>query len=161
MKKVIGFILFLILLSNSNLNADFLYGWGNNNYGQLGINKNWLPRQIDKDTNWLQVACGGAFTMALAKSSITSVPELSKSNNISLNIKPNPANEEIEIDFNTPDCNKSEICIYSIEGELIDIIKNLNGNSLIYNSSKLAVGAYNVILTCGSEKALQKLVAAR
>lgn len=143
-----------------------LWSYGLNDQGQLGdgtITDRIVPVQIGTNNNWSQVSCGGDFTMALAKTSITSVPELSTENNsgISLNIKPNPANEVIEIDFTSPDLNKSEICFYSIDGKLVDKITKLTGNSIIYNTSKFTPGEYSVVITSGNEKAMQKLVIVR
>ena len=142
-----------------------LWAWGNNNYGNLGDGTKTLlmsPTQIGNSSSWTQVACGLAHTIALNKTYLTSVPEISPSNNsISLNIKPNPANEVIEIEFLTPIIENSEICIYSIDGNIVDKIQNLTGNSTIYNTSKLAVGEYSVVMTCGKEKATRKLVVVR
>jgi PKD repeat protein len=85
-----------------------------------------------------------------------------KSNSeISLNIKPNPANDIIEIEFTTPNCKNTEISIYSIDGKLIDKILNLSDNSTTYNVSKFNPGEYTVIMTCGNEKAMRKVVVVR
>jgi hypothetical protein len=102
-------------------------------------------------------------TAALKKSSITSVHDLSTANNISisLNIKPNPANDYFEIDLATQDYKNSEISIYSSDGKIIVKINSPTTNSIIYNTNNLAIGEYNVILTSGYEKALQRLVVVR
>jgi hypothetical protein len=82
-------------------------------------------------------------------------------NGINLNIKPNPANEYIEIEFTTQKYKNTEIAIYSIDGKLIDIIRNPSINTIIYNTRKLAIGEYNIVLVIGKEKAMQKFVIAR
>jgi alpha-tubulin suppressor-like RCC1 family protein len=142
-----------------------IWGWGMNSYMQLGdstIIDKYSPVQFDSDTKWEFVTCGGLHTIILSKKLITSVFDLSnKRKNISLNIKPNPAIEVVEIEFSTPFIENTEISIYSIDGKLIDKIQNLTGNSTIYNTSKLSLGEYSVVITCGKEKATQKLVVVR
>jgi hypothetical protein len=77
---------------------------------------------------------------------------------ISLGVKPNPAKTVIEIEFTTTDCKNTEINIYSTDGKLKDNITNLSGNSTIYDVSNFTSGEYTVILTCGNEKAMSKVM---
>jgi hypothetical protein len=91
--------------------------------------------------------------------------EVKDNSAISLNIKPNPANDIIEIEFSSPDCNNTEISIYSSNGKLIDKItdklQTLSGNIISYNVSKLSSGEYTFTMTCGNEKAMRKVVVVR
>jgi hypothetical protein len=87
--------------------------------------------------------------------------EVNSNSEISLNIKPNPANDVIEISFTTPDCKNTEINIYSMDGKLIDKIQNLIDNTTTFNVSKFTAGEYTVIMNCGNEKAMRKVVVVR
>jgi hypothetical protein len=91
--------------------------------------------------------------------------EVNNNSAISLNIKPNPANVNIEIEFTSPDCSNTEISIYSSNGKLVDKItdklRNLSGNTISYNVSKLSSGEYTFTMTCDNEKVMRKVVVVR
>jgi subtilisin family serine protease len=91
--------------------------------------------------------------------------EVKNNSAISLNIKPNPANDVVEIEFTSPDCSNTEISIYSSNGKLVDKItdklQTLSGKTISYNVSKLSSGEYTFTMTCGSEKAMRKVMVVR
>jgi hypothetical protein len=62
--------------SNSITTASpsYLYSWGNNQYGQLGLNNRTRyssPKQVSSTVNWLSVSAGDAYTMAIRKDNNT------------------------------------------------------------------------------------------
>ncbi|GAB1370191.1 hypothetical protein MASR1M45_02500 [Candidatus Kapaibacterium sp.] len=93
---------------------------------------------------------------------ISKINNLNSSSTISLNVIPNPASEYIEIEFNTPDCKASELKIYSTDGKLVaDLSTNLSvlqSRKITQNISNYASGEYHIILSCGSDRAMQKVV---
>ncbi len=93
---------------------------------------------------------------------ISKINNLNSSSTISLNVVPNPASEYIEIEFNTPDCKASELKIYSTDGKLVaDLSTNLSvlqSRKITQNISNYASGEYHIILSCGSDRAMQKVV---
>lgn len=63
-----SFLIFAILLIGSiNLHAQyFAYGWGNNEFGQLGLGFSDLePRQTVKGNDWATLSCGLYHTVAI------------------------------------------------------------------------------------------------
>jgi hypothetical protein len=111
----------------------------------------------DKQVSSLTYSKDG-FVMGKAK-------DITNLSNISLEVRPNPASEYIEIEFNTPDCKASELKIYSITGKLIsDLSTNLvdlKNNKLTQNIINFTSGEYTIILTCGNERAMRKVMVVR
>ncbi len=87
------------------------------------------------------------------------------STNISLNVRPNPASDIIEIEFTTPDCKSTNLSIYSIDGKLISNLSGglqaLKSNKITHDISNFTSGEYTIILTCENERAMRKVVVVR
>ncbi|MDT3741025.1 MAG: T9SS type A sorting domain-containing protein [Candidatus Kapabacteria bacterium] len=90
---------------------------------------------------------------------------IQNSTNISLNVRPNPASDIIEIEFTTHDCQATELSIYTIDGKLIsnlsDKLQNMKSNIITHNISNFTSGEYTIILTCENERAMRKVVVVR
>jgi alpha-tubulin suppressor-like RCC1 family protein len=59
MKHLLCSIIVIIVISFTNVNADELWGWGSNSFGQLGEGENnteHLPIQVGSSTNWSQIS---------------------------------------------------------------------------------------------------------
>jgi subtilisin family serine protease len=93
---------------------------------------------------------------------IANAKDIINISNISLDVRPNPASEYIEIEFYTPDCKASELKIYSIEGKLISDLSNnlvdIKNNKLTQNISNFTSGEYTIVISCGNERAMRKIV---
>ena len=91
--------------------------------------------------------------------------EIQNSTRISLNVRPNPASDIIEIEFTTPDCQASNLSIYSLDGKLIsnltDKLQALKSNLITHDISNFTSGEYTIILTCENERAMRKVVVVR
>jgi hypothetical protein len=55
---------------------------------------------------------------------------------------PNPSLNKIFIPFKIPDGKKGEVHIFNLNGQLMNIIQNLNGIGVYYNTSNLNSGTY-------------------
>jgi len=90
---------------------------------------------------------------------------IQNSSTISLNVRPNPASDIIEIEFTTPDCQATDLSIYSVDGKLISNLSGklqaLNNNKITHNISNFSSGEYKIILTCENERAVRKVVVVR
>jgi len=70
MKKQNIFLIFICLFfcCINAFSQNSMYGWGRNNFGQLGdgtnINKS-IPTQIGEESYWILVSCGGSHTAAI------------------------------------------------------------------------------------------------
>ncbi len=86
---------------------------------------------------------------------------IQNSTNISLNIRTNPTSDIIEIEFTTPDCNTTDLTIYTLDGKLIsnlsDKLHNLKSNIITDNVSNFSSGEYAIILTCENKRAMRKV----
>jgi hypothetical protein len=93
---------------------------------------------------------------------LAKVRNTQNSNNLSLVVSPNPASENIEIELSTSDCEATELKIYSLEGKLIsdlsDKLNNLKSSKISHNISNLTSGEYSIILTCGNERVMRKIM---
>ncbi len=80
----------------------------------------------------------------------------------SLQIKPNPANQFVELEINTPDFHSSNLKIFNLNGEIVaDLtshLKKFSSNIIEFDTSNLSSGEYVIILSYGSENILQKFV---
>jgi hypothetical protein len=122
-------------------------------FSEIELN-NLIDIILDKPISSLTYSKDGFY---LAK-----VRNTQNSNILSLVVSPNPASENIGIELSTSDCEGTELKIYSIEGKLIcdlsDKLNNLKSSKITHNISNLTSGEYSIILTCGSERAMRKVV---
>jgi hypothetical protein len=102
-----------------------------------------------------------AFVMAKAKAKEI----IKSSSNSSIEVTPNPASENIEIEIILNENNATELKIYSIDGKLVLDLSNkfndLKSYKLTQNISNLISGEYTIILNCGNERAMRKVVVVR
>jgi hypothetical protein len=81
--------------------------------------------------------------------------EVKNSNTFS--VYPNPANDELYIQFSDYDFSQSELLIFSVDGRLVEAIL-LTDYRTQYNTSKLPSGSYYLSLVSDSGATTQKLV---
>jgi len=95
-----------------------------------------------------------AFYIAKAK-------VLDNSINLSLQITPNPARDNIEITLEG-DATDASLILFNNEGkqvaDLSSEILTMSGNKLRYNTTNLSSGSYNLILSTGTNKIMQQLL---
>ena len=65
MKKLLYVLFAISIFFNIDLKAETIFGWGNNQTGQLGIGDTWSPMQNTSGTNWSQVSCGYIHNIAI------------------------------------------------------------------------------------------------
>ena len=89
---------------------------------------------------------------------------LSNENEYSFSIVnlPNPVSSTTVFEFNLISEGNAEICIYSMNGELISKISSdyfsAGVHSVDFNADNLPNGFYNVVLRCGTETATTKML---
>jgi alpha-tubulin suppressor-like RCC1 family protein len=134
-----------------------LYGWGNNNYRQLGdgtsVNKN-APVQIGEDGEWHDMAAGVNHGVALRSYGYggsgggVSINEVNKSS--ALTVFPNPAKHNITIQSKE---QLKNVSLYNSMGELIWTTRDQR-----IDISSLAQGVYTLRIEAGNEIFMERLV---
>lgn len=136
-----------------------LYGWGNNNYRQLGdgtnVNKN-TPVLIGEAGEWHDVAAGVNHGVALRAygyagpggNSGVAVNEITKPS--SFLVYPNPAKEHITIQSKQ---QLKNVTIYNSLGELISTTRDQR-----IDISSLTQGVYTLRIEAGNEIFMERLV---
>ena len=98
-----------------------------------------------------------------AISVVTGLTQNSNSNNLSIQLYPNPFSSSVKVDINssnTLDENKTVINVYDILGNMVktENIKLTENFSKVYDFSALANGSYIVVVTDGKQKSVARLI---
>jgi len=102
----------------------------------------------------------GATTMNISTDTLTSAPII-LSENIQIQVYPNPANDFITIDYKLEQKANISIELINIEGKILEtqILENqLNENSIKLNVEKLEAGTYFVKFASGNNVYVKKIV---
>jgi len=171
-------------------NNGTLWGWGQNDFGQLGdgtTQDKVLPTQIGSDDDWSTISEGYYHTVGLKNSGglytwgDNTYAQLGTGNYLSIqipntisncilgaqqfqipkiSISPNPATEEIHIDFRN-DIMVDKILIYDIVGRLVSVTENITAMSITIPISNYSRGLYTIVIKSdnqiiSSEKLIKK-----
>ncbi|MCY7410749.1 MAG: T9SS type A sorting domain-containing protein [Chitinophagales bacterium] len=122
----------------------FQYGWG---IYRFGLDQDPLIRAVFENGNY--------------PTSISNINE----EDLSLNLFPNPSNENVTLLYNIPKGNSKNIMILSdVQGKQIQTVQLARGSGMHQNNldvTKLAPGVYFATLISGNEKTVQKLIVAK
>jgi hypothetical protein len=81
-----------------------------------------------------------------------------KTNRISINNFPNPFSHSTVISFNLSNMDNAVLAIYNLQGELVEIYDNLNGNFVEWDATGNNAGTYIAKLILKSETITRKLI---
>lgn len=100
--------------------------------------------QFNVDSNVASVVDGRLAVMFVKNN--TSLASTLFSNNVSLNIYPNPANDELNLTFLNANFNNSEIVIYNVQGSTV-LSSNMVGHTKTIAINELPLGMYFITVT--------------
>ncbi|OFX48913.1 MAG: hypothetical protein A2046_07995 [Bacteroidetes bacterium GWA2_30_7] len=148
---------------SSSLLADVTGGWGNYVYswtsnpaGFTSTEAN--PTVSPTDTTDYTIVVTSAFNEVSSTCTISVQPVgISELENSEINVYPNPANAELNIDIRKSNYNNLNVKIYNLVGEVIYSQNHNNKTSIKIDLSKYAAGVYYVALYSNAELMKKKI----
>lgn len=141
-------------LSTNNVNPSYIYQWNLN--GNKMMDKKGTTITYNQDGEYAVMVIDEHGCYSTSNHLNINTTQTDELENAKFKIYPNPASENVQVDF--PTITTGQLIITNIDGKIVDVISIKDQSSITVDIKELANDIYSIFLETDEIKSVQKLI---